>query len=945
MRSLRPVLTAALIALAGTAAIGDDIESAHFTVTDRVINADVKAFTATIEAIGNGHRFVRGGSFEPTIFRNQFVATGGSDRIITTTWDQLTGNDNWRTGALDGAEVEVLRIEDGAFRRVRMGTIANNGFQANGWVEETRGRHVAADSPSYTFTWDRWSQPHEAYYFTVRTLDADGRRSVAPPAVSVVHPGEAERRGGGGNLQRLRSVDRPSDRVRAPDNLRANLTPEGRVELTWDPVPGAAGYAVFRSDTNPANHTGFQVLLTEGGPAVQSGDLVILRKKFYRADRTELPSKRMWGARQIRNGFGTRMIRHMSDDPAGADWHLVPHAPDTPVENPGETFLRVTPRSGEVLPIGIFNYAGTAQDWYEVLEPGREYTFEAWIRSDGGQPVEFRVEGHYQGAIPPARFATDGTWTRYVHTFTPHALFEGDAPGQMVLNVTGPGAYDIDNMRIYRSDTPFLALLPEEQDQLRASGMAALRTHAFIKTRTNTYDLEQLTNTGGVTRIDWNNSLPQNLSAIDSVDMDPWLQVEPHFSAEEWQGLVEYLAAPFDPAVHSVEDRPWAAKRHAQGQSAPWIDAFDTLYFEVGNETWNGLFRPWVFGGMRDAGTGREISRGTAYGLYQEYVLAAMRQSPYWDALADKIVPVLGGHARSDFGFEAARVSPNSPVVGHAGYIGGWDEGEGPVRPTPLGFTSVLMQVAQGASRGTQEHADKTAAAARARGVALSFGTYEAGPGYALDGLNRNRVTPEQAALQEEAMKSAAAGAATLDGFLDRAANGMSLQNFFTYGIGPRWTSHTAWHHGGHPHPSWDALSMFNTHALGDMLAVETRKNVPVDIPAVEERPAVNDAPGIGVYATRQGDRLSVIVISRRVPDFPDAGDDGRTTVTVDLPISSAASLTRIAQTGTHASNNLSGPQTRFEPQSLPVPDSLPQLTIEALEPGKAALFVFEGVG
>ncbi|MEM0991360.1 MAG: hypothetical protein AAGK00_21030, partial [Pseudomonadota bacterium] len=266
MRSLRPVLTAAFVALAGTAAIGDDIESAHFTVTDQVINADVQAFTATIEAIGNGHRFVRGGSFEPTIFRNQFVATGGSDRIITTTWDQLTGNDSWRTGALDGAEVEVLRIENGAFRRVRMGTIANNGFQANGWVEETRGRHVAADSPSYTFTWDRWSQPHEAYYFTVRTLDADGRRSVAPPAVSVVHPGEAERRGGGGNLQRMRSVDRPSDRVRAPDNLRANLTPEGRVELTWDPVPGAAGYAVFRSDTNPANHTGFQVLLTEGGP-------------------------------------------------------------------------------------------------------------------------------------------------------------------------------------------------------------------------------------------------------------------------------------------------------------------------------------------------------------------------------------------------------------------------------------------------------------------------------------------------------------------------------------------------------------------------------------------------------------------------------------------------------------------------------------------------------
>ncbi|MEL6799958.1 MAG: hypothetical protein AAFO80_08760 [Pseudomonadota bacterium] len=944
MLPFRPLIAAAALALTSGFALADDIETAAFTVTDRVINEDLLPFTATIEAIGNGHRLVRGGAFEPVVFRHQFIATGGTDRAIQTTWDQLTASDSWRTGAFDGAEVEVLRIANGAFQRVRTGTITLNGYQANGWVEETRGRHVAANSPRYTFTWDRWSQPDTAYYFTVRTLDSDGRRSVAAPAVSVVHPGEIERRGGGGDLKKMRSIDRASDRVREPANLRATLTAEGRVDLTWDAVPGAAGYAVYRSDTNPANHTGHQIVLTDSGPAVQAGDMVIMRKKFYRADRAEIPSKRMWGARQIRNAFGSRMIRRMSDDDTGANWHLVPHDPETPVADPGETFLRVAPKSGETLQIGIFNYAGTAQVWYDVLEPGRDYTFEAWIRSTDGGPVTFALEGHYAGAIPRATFTPTDTWQRVVHTFTPPALFEGDAPGAMMLNVTGPGTFDIDNIRIYRSDTPFLAFLPEEQDQLRASGMGALRTHALIKTRNTTYDLEQLTNTAGVTRTDWNNSLPQNLAAIASVDMDPWLQIEPHLSAEEWQGLVEYLAAPFDPALHTAEDRPWAAKRHAQGQTAPWVQAFDTLYFEVGNETWNGLFKPWVFGEMRDAGTGDRLSRGTVYGLYQEYVLAAMRESPHWDALADKLVPVLGGHARSDYGFEAAQVSPNSPIVGHAGYIGGWDEGEGPVRPTPLGFTSVLMQVAQGASRANRARAEQTQAAARARGVPLAFATYEAGPGYALDGLNRNRVTPEQAALQEEAMKSAAAGAATLDGFLDRAASGMSLQNFFTYGTGPRWTSHTAWHLGGQPHPSWDALATFNTRALGDMLAVETQKNVPVDIPAVENREAVSDAPSIGVYATRDGDRLAVIVISRRVPDFPIAGDDGRTTVTIDLPITGAASLTRIAQTGTHASTNLAGPQTRFEAAEIAVPETLPTLTIEAMAPGMAQFFIFEGV-
>ncbi|MEL6518625.1 MAG: hypothetical protein AAFQ39_12985, partial [Pseudomonadota bacterium] len=125
---------------------------------------------------------------------------------------------------------------------------------------------------------------------------------------------------------------------------------------------------------------------------------------------------------------------------------------------------------------------------------------------------------------------------------------------------------------------------------------------------------------------------------------------------------------------------------------------------------------------------------------------------------------------------------------------------------------------------------------------------------------------------------------------------------------------------------------------------VETQKNVPVDIPAVENREAVNDAPSIGVYATRDGDRLAVIVISRRVPDFPIAGDDGRTTVTIDLPITGAASLTRIAQTGTHASTNLAGPQTRFEADEIAVPETLPTLTIEAMAPGMAQFFIFEGV-
>ena len=108
--------------------------------------------------------------------------------------------------------------------------------------------------------------------------------------------------------------------------------------------------------------------------------------------------------------------------------------------------------------------------------------------------------------------------------------------------------------------------------------------------------------------------------------MRPWLQVEPHFSPAEWQGLVEYLAAPYVPGVDTPVKKPWAYKRHQQGQTAPWTDRFQQIDFEIGNETWNSLFRPWVFDDMTDAvdwaiGQGiadknRICTYGASYGGY-----------------------------------------------------------------------------------------------------------------------------------------------------------------------------------------------------------------------------------------------------------------------------------------------------------------------------------------
>lgn len=103
------------------------------------------------------------------------------------------------------------------------------------------------------------------------------------------------------------------------------------------------------------------------------------------------------------------------------------------------------------------------------------------------------------------------------------------------------------------------------------------------------------------------------------------------------------------------------------------------------------------------------------------------------------------------------------------------------------------------------------------------MGTYEAGPGYSLNGLNGALVTHEQSQTQEQVMKSLAAGTATLDAFLARAYRGFATQNYFTMGEGTLWTSHAKWYRGGQAYPAWELISLFNREGGREILRTETK--------------------------------------------------------------------------------------------------------------------------
>lgn len=839
-----------------------------FIVTDTVINPEVGPFTATIGGFGNS-LFRSGSGFEPVIFRNRYTVTQDSPDRIYARPAEISHWDTYREGMLDGAIVRVYRIENRHFKLVRQDAVAQGGFHASGWIPVLPGDQIIPRGHNtYRFRWEAWNRPDVPYYFAVRSIGADGSLSDESNIVSAVKKKQA---GGQGSLS---NVTKPfkfkaqkSSSVAAPKALTAESEVDGTLRLQWKAATDdrIVGYAVYRSDTPPELHKGYFLQLEGTGSFAQeplrAGDMVIAEKKFYDASRKRYHTNRVWGAPKETQLLMPGLVTFFPDESPSKTWSLEPHEANSPVEDKGETFLRVALQAGERVSLGGHVYAGTGQTWYDVLDT-KPYQLDVWLRQQGEGSVTFKVLDFYArgpNAIAPKVLQGSDQWQHFAVPFTPPAIQTGNQPGRIVLELEGPGIFDVDNFRVYRTDTAFLDYSEQEYTALKTSGMQALRTHGLIKTGRRTYDLEQLTNPGGVSSAAFatkQNTLPQTLKMMQKAGVQPWLQIEPHLSEQEWAGLIEYLAASYQPGQDTPQSRPWAYKRVQQGQTMPWIKAFDRIYIELGNETWNRLFRPWTFEPMVDAVTREPYTAGQVYGLYQEYVISQLKQTPAWReaSLDTKVEFVLGGWSGFRFGIDAAKESPSSQHLTYAAYIGGWDAGDNALPDTASSYQKLLRYPAK-VERHAAKQAKQVAQLNAESGRTLQIGTYEAGPGYTRNGLNNAKVSAEQADAQERVMKSQAAGVATLDAFLAQASQGYRLQNYFTFGAGDYWTSHAPWYRGGQAYPAWKAISLFNQLSSGQMLLVKRTGSMP------------STSSDLAVYAIRSSDRMSVIVIDRSAID------------------------------------------------------------------------------
>ncbi len=882
-----------------------------------------------INAINHYH-----GGFEPMGFRPKFrAAETASDRVVLDAEHAQA----MAEGFYDGARIRVYHPINGKLVKVRDGIVPPGGHRASGWMS-TRGQiSTLKGKTDFKMKLDSSFRPDHDYWFCVKAVDQFYQFSEASNAV---HVRTGDKTAGQENpepypgWQRfdVQAADKPAPPP-APENFRVRR--DGDIlEFTWDPVEAEhlRGYKIFATGYAPGQHKGFELVLAGREPRpdqlVQKHDIVFVdhyKTALTPEDRSPYVN---WPA--LRGAIASPFKKAHFQEPYGlwsdasdnypATWQLVEHPDPIPraFVGRGSTCLKWTVESDALTGFPLTPYAHKADTWYPALQPG-QYTFEAWVQGSGRASLVFvgpfapkgvelpygqRAHPAAEYHIPPLQIPLTDQWRKVTGAFTVPAYLE-EGLGWICLAFRGPGTLYLDNLRIYRSDHPYGRYAPLTLRRINESHMRFMRTHELIKTRWG-YTLEGMTNhacgnnySAGRSHLHTFHTLLENMREAGNIS--PWLQVEMCLSEQEWLGFVEWLCAPYDPARGDTpEEKPWAYKRWAMGQKKPWIEEFPEFAFEISNETWNQSFAPydWDWGmAVTDGATGERYSYGGTYGLFNQYVIDLMRESPYWTDEVEKKTRFMlcGWSAAPLFGAEAARLCPAADQVTYASYVHNQGLGDPKVINDFKRF--YVMQWPLSGVKPQFSRAMDTERRLQAEGVDIGSGVYEYGYAYYV----MPGDPPEAKEVDQRLARSTIGAVAIFDAAMTGASLGMRDQAFFTFGheIGA-WGSHTTLPYGGHAYPFWKALILFNRYGTGTFLKTELTSAPRWDFPAYEtednmrrvKRAAMPDTPLVSVYATIRGDRVTVFLVSRKLDDFPVEGDAGFTPVTLRLPFDRADKIT-----------------------------------------------------
>lgn len=740
----------------------------------------------------------------------------------------------------------------------------------------------------------------------------------------------------------------------------------GAVTVSWKTAPGANAvrYSLRRA-SKPKAEQRDGILLSAGAPAVRLGDYLAIERTY-----SGFPDMRYVNGRV--RGIGNPANQ------AGCAWRIenlaanrldqVPHPQPIPADmtDAGRTCLLIEAGPGTQKlwhPTCISPDKGGESLWYGFFEIGKTYHVEFWLRQEGlgdGGKVTFNLNGQLKEVT--TTWTVDGTWKKYTYDFVapePPASCWHYGPA---LNFTGPGKLWIDNGRLSRIDRPEDAQKPyvigrPALDELLKSqpetGRKGCHRIWFLKKdatmdgitswhANSTWSPNWITGVSGTLDI----TLPMGLEfdlatgATPETRMRPWLVLQ-HLlhSEDEWRGLVEYLAAPYDPAKDSPKAKPWAFKRFQQrGHGRPWTAEFSTIAIQFGNETWhNGIMEDWLGFSWR----GNVFQGGRAYGLAMQYLCDEIRKSPYWasEKLDGKLKFILdGGYIENapnpdgtlkpnGYGGQAMQASTTPQWLSQANYVGPkWETGDKASETwSDSGVQENLLSWVTGRKGAEEMSATWKLLTGKQRSYELT--AYEGGPsGFALPGQG----SPEAVETNERYGKSLAIAVAAMDCWMGSYQLGWTEQCYFAYGMGMRWNSHTVVHGGVRPAPGWQAMTIRNRYARGALMQTDVT-STPVITRGKDSYPLV------GAYAMRDGDRWSLFLLSRSLND--------RIPTTVKLPFQTATRISLHQLVGDPRATNRTKLEVEIEDSDVPAAAfTKGVLTVDGgLPPGSFQLYIIEG--
>jgi hypothetical protein len=809
---------------------------------------------------GNGARW--GAGFSPSVFRDlQRVVTPDPNRMIGNSLSDST----YTAKIYEGGTADVYRVSNGDLELVRSSTVigGNTGkIELMGLITDTQ----------YEVRFANFNARNVPYWFLVAAIDSGDR--LGEQTSIIYTPPETKNGRAPSNPGSVFIDVLEGGSLTAPANLGTtpDATDAETFTLYWDPVPGAVAYQISIAYADPATFEEEQYLTLEadGGPALITGDMVILTNRIVTPRPAEMVSAR---ARDASDGilsiFPSGVVADTSQDRqvtfAFREWEAGDAAPDTEM---GPSYLRTSVAKDRINTRLLSNAwgGGPGQSFYYTPTMGRVYRIEFWVRTSAPTTAYFEMRGF--GTSRETLTLTQG-WTKISRDYQLSSPASGN---NVYIWYFSTGAFvseDIDfdfaDLRMFVVGTDYHAFLPEEE-ALCSPGLY-LRDHSQIKPGVRTTDVESLTNPPGKSpRIQTLDSLFRRCTQIQG---NPWIQIEWYHSVEDWLDLLAYICAPLE------SGHPMALKRAANGREDPWSDAFSGILWEFGNESWNNTPGFWgPLPSMPDSVTGNDVGRAEIYGLISRRAALAMQASPFWPKAADgseKITWVLGGWARQTYGTNAARTFNLPCKVGIANYNGGWDEGDTMAAENPESYQNIMAVLPASTGVAMDTLVTQLQDLAAEPGCDLVYGEtlrptcYEAGPGYQLNGLNGAVITAQDVIVQEVVMKSRAAATGTLDTVLGQATRGFTLFNFFQMRAGSYWSAYANGAQGGGVYPTWQLCQILNEQmGACEVYNASQLKVDTLSILSQEGNPITPDKVFIYGLRSKQHDGRWMLVIGNR---------------------------------------------------------------------------------